>query len=509
MANISERKDKNGNIISYRIRVARGYDTGGKKLKPYELSWKPAPGMTSKQIERELNKQAVQFEEQCKQGLAGDGKQKFEAYADYVIQTKEASGELKHHTLVRYRELLRRINAGIGHIKIADIRAQHLNSLYEQLGQDGLRHNAEKAVIKPDIDIKLMLKSQGFTNKEKFARDRAGISVTTLNCACKGEKISLESAEKISAALNVKTDMLFLVEKDNTPLSAKTVREHHVVIHLVLHQAEREGLIPFNPASRAKPPKTKPPKANYFEVEQVAAIIEAVDSEPLKWKTILHLMLATGGRRGEVVGLRWSEIDWAFQQIHITQCIYYEADRGIYIDTPKSEKSVRWIKLPKQTMDLLAEYKEKYYNSIVEAYGGSWKKTIDIPNGDGKIQTVTNDFLFIQDNSSKTGFPMHPDSVTGWCDTFSERNGLQHINPHAFRHTMASVLYFNGMDSVSIAGHLGHAKPSTTQNMYAHVMAEAESRISDCIGDIIFSQKIPKKNNEVSDEISDTKIKIG
>ncbi len=70
MANISSRKDKDGNIISYRIRVARGYDNYGKKLKPYELSWKPAPGMTKKQIEKELNKQAVQFEEECKNGLS-------------------------------------------------------------------------------------------------------------------------------------------------------------------------------------------------------------------------------------------------------------------------------------------------------------------------------------------------------------------------------------------------------------------------------------------------------
>ena len=79
----------------------------------------------------------------------------------------------------------------------------------------------------------------------------------------------------------------------------------------------------------------------------------------------------------------------------------------------------------------------------------------------------------------------------------------------AFGHTMASILYFNGVDSISISKRLGHAKVSTTQNMYAHVMAEAESRISDCIGDIIFSQKLPKKNNEVSKENSDKNVKIG
>lgn len=58
MANITPRKNKNGEIISYRIRVARGYDSNGKKIKPYEITWKPAPNMTAKQIEKELQKQA-------------------------------------------------------------------------------------------------------------------------------------------------------------------------------------------------------------------------------------------------------------------------------------------------------------------------------------------------------------------------------------------------------------------------------------------------------------------
>ena len=109
--------------------MAAGYSASGEKIKPYEMTWKPAPNMTKKQIEKELNRQATLFEEQCKLGLMGDGKQKFENYADYVMKVKADSGVLRHNTEMRYRELLVRINAGIGHIKIADIRPQHLNEL--------------------------------------------------------------------------------------------------------------------------------------------------------------------------------------------------------------------------------------------------------------------------------------------------------------------------------------------------------------------------------------------
>ncbi|MBQ1412910.1 MAG: site-specific integrase, partial [Clostridia bacterium] len=130
MANITPRRNKKGDIISYRIRVAKGYDAQGNKLNPYVTTWKPKPGMTKRQIEKELQRQATLFEEQCRLGLVGDGSQKFEAYAEYVLDLKVRSGELRHHTLVRYKDLLKRINAGIGYMKLTDIRPQHLNQLY-------------------------------------------------------------------------------------------------------------------------------------------------------------------------------------------------------------------------------------------------------------------------------------------------------------------------------------------------------------------------------------------
>ena len=74
--------------------------------------------------------------------------------------------------------------------------------------------------------------------------------------------------------------------------------------------------------------------------------------------------------------------------------------------------------------------------------------------------------------------------MTTWLARFSKRHELPHINPHAFRHTMASLLYFNGMDSVSISKRLGHAQVSTTADIYAHVIAEADRKNADILGDI-------------------------
>ena len=71
---------------------------------------------------------------------------------------------------------------------------------------------------------------------------------------------------------------------------------------------------------------------------------------------------------------------------------------------------------------------------------------------------------------------------------FSKRHGLPHINPPAFRHTMASMLYFSGVDSVSISKRLGHAQVSTTANIYAHIVEEADKRNADILASVFLKK---------------------
>ena len=252
-------------------------------------------------------------------------------------------------------------------------------------------------------------------------------------------------------------------------LSAKTILEHHRLISSVLQQATREGLIPFNLASRATLPKVTKREVNYFQPEQVEAIRDALEREPLKWKTLIHLFLITGARRGEVLGLKWDKVDFDGNRIHICNSVLYSADIGIYESTPKTPTSDRFVSLPPETMLLLRQYR-------------AWQAGERLRMGK---YFQDRGFLFTQDN----GAPMHPDSVTDWLKKFSKRHGLPHINAHAFRHTMASMLYFNGVDSVSISKRLGHAQVSTTANIYAHVMEEADKKSAEILSDVFLRKK--------------------
>lgn len=101
--------------------------------------------------------------------------------------------------------------------------------------------------------------------------------------------------------------------------------------------------------------------------------------------------------------------------------------------------------------------------------------------GDYRRQT---DFVFTRDN----GLPLPPDSVNSWFSDFSVRNGLPHINPHAFRHIMASTLLYAGMDIVSTSKRLGHAKVSTTSDVYAHAIKRADNKASETLEDLFLKK---------------------
>ena len=193
MATIEKLSYKNG--VSYRISVSAGFDTSGRRIR-HRMTYKPEPGMTARQIEKAVQRAAADFERSIEQGFALDNRQTFAEYADYVIDLKKRTG-LRPKTEDRYRELLGRINPAIGHLKIADIRPQHLNSFYKNLGESGIRADEGTATAK--IDLTAYLKSQ---KKTKTAvAEAAGISLTTMVAATKGKSVSVETAKAIAGAL--------------------------------------------------------------------------------------------------------------------------------------------------------------------------------------------------------------------------------------------------------------------------------------------------------------------
>lgn len=116
--------------------IHRGRGSDGKQLKPWTATFEVSPTWTEKSARKKAEAFAATFEKECREGVTSDSRQKFAAYCDYVIGLKEQRG-VKHSTIVRYKELTGRIYPQIGHIKLRELRADHLNDLYTQLAKPG------------------------------------------------------------------------------------------------------------------------------------------------------------------------------------------------------------------------------------------------------------------------------------------------------------------------------------------------------------------------------------
>lgn len=457
----------------YKITVSNGYDINGKQIREH-MTWSPTPGMTAKQAEKELNRQAVLFEEQVKTGATHDGNTRLVDFTE-IFMREYARPNLKDHSLYNYETRMQRVNLALGHIKLKDLRPGHIASFYANLGEEGIR-SAVFSTAKADIGK--LLKERGMTMAALSAA--SGVSEGTIRSAKSGKRISKKCADAIVAALGTDYAKLFNTEHDMTPLKAGTVQSYHRVLSAVLCRAVKWGYIQSNPASRVDLPSIAGRHAAYLDEPDARRLLDLLQHEPIKWRTIMTFDLLSGLRRGELAGLRWQDIDADRQLITIRQTLNYVPKKGVYIDTPKTPTSQRSVWLSQSAFILLAEYKE-WQDAQREKLGDAWE-------GD-------DDRIFTGD----LGGPLFPDSISQWFHKFVLRTGLPPVTVHSLRHTYASLMISDGVPLVIVSHQMGHAQPSTTTNIYAHAIAAAEARSAktfDRFNDIVAPELVEKQAPE-------------
>ncbi len=191
----------------------------------------------------------------------------------------------------------------------------------------------------------------------------------------------------------------------------------------------------------------------------------ALANESLKWQALTYLIIDTGARRGEILGIKWDSVNFDAGTIRICNNVLYTKTDGVYEDITKNYKN-RLVAVSPPVMRVLAAWQEEQRYEK-ESMGNLWVET---------------GFVFTQ----KTGKVMHPDSVNDWFGKFSKRNNLPPIYPHKFRHTQASLLIHEGIDIVAVSKRLGHSKVSTTTDIYSHILANADRSACDALDKILF-----------------------
>lgn len=246
-------------------------------------------------------------------------------------------------------------------------------------------------------------------------------------------------------------------------LSSLTVRHHHMALHRALQIAVKWGLILRNPTDAVDPPRSTISEMRVMNEDELHRFLEAAKSTP--YYTLFYLALFTGMRRSELLGLRWSDIDFILCQVSVIRTLHRLKDGTIHFRPPKTAKGRRMIALSPSTVRILRQ-ELKQQVALREMVG---------------IRLEDNDLVF----SKLDGSPIMPNVVTSAWIRLAQRVGLKGVRLHDARHTHASLMLKQGVHPKIVQERLGHSTIAITLDTYSHVTPGLQELAAKRFDDIL------------------------
>lgn len=471
---------------SYRLQVNCGYDSKGRKK--YKRKTVNLSHLTAHKQEIEARRLLALFENEVLQGSILDGnKIAFEEFITLWIND-HARIKLEPKTLFSYQsELEKRIIPALGHIKLSRLTPNHLIQFYNNLREEGVR-----------LDYKYRAKSNFFEILEKNSYSEqsllelSSINRKNLKKIRARENMDPTIAEKISEGLRLPISKLFEKIESKKRLSDRTIQLNQRIISSILTTAVHWQFIVSNPTLRVQPQKVERKVASHFDLEQTEYLLQLMNEEPLKYRTMVYITVFGGLRLGELNALEWKDIDWDTNSISISKALQYLPNKGVFIKSPKNSTSNRKIMLPASVMKILREYK---------VWQNGNKVTLDNLWND-------SDYVFTQDD----GAIIFPDTISKWFSKFiSSHNSsieqdstleekekknllLPKVSFHGLRHTNATLLMSQNIDLATVSKRLGHANITTTLNIYTHTLEKLDQTAADSLESLFSKDKKTFRN---------------
>lgn len=446
MASIKKRGD------TYTIMVSLGYDSAGAQIRKY-MTYKPDKSLTERQIEKEVNRQAVLFEDKCKKGLHLDGTITFAEFTGKWIKDY-AEKQLAPKTVHEYKKILEnRIIPAFGHLRINRIQPPHILSFYNDLSENGVR-----------LDVKFKL-NQEYVDYIKTNRKMIDcIAENTLQNIINGGLTTKEAAEKLSNSTNIPFNEIFTAEQKSAKLTGDALNHCHRLLNTILNAAVQWQIIDDNPCRRVKPPKKEKKEAKHYDEAQVAVMFSFLEKEEIYVKLAVYMGVFTGIRLGELSALSWDDINFKDKILTINKARQYIPKRGSFEKDTKTISSNRIVSLPDMVIELLKSYRS-WQLKLKYQMGDKWQESRKIFTGD-------------------YGNEIFPTTPSKWFARFIKKNNLDKITFHQLRHTNASLLISQGVDIVTVSKRLGHAKTSTTTDIYSHIIKKADTEAANKLDDL-------------------------
>jgi len=345
-------------------------------------------------------------------------KMTFGEYLDHWLRFH--GDNLSPKTLDSYRcEIKNHIKPNLGRIKLAKIAPLHIQEYYSHLRTEG-RANMCRRLI-------------------EYYQDQ-------YNDAVKKEFPAQKQKSIYANLTRAKSRLEILLNKGEGGLSNTTVNYHHRIIHKALNQAVKWQMVGRNVTDAVEPPRPDDTKINYLKKDEVNKFITCIKKST--YYPIYTTAILTGMRQGEMLGLRWQDVDFNAGVVKVRQQLQHTKDKGYFFKIPK-QNSTRDIPMP---LPLNAVFREvrKEQSKLKEIYGTAYED---------------NNLILCAAN----GRPLSRSLITRNLKKLLKKHGFEHIRFHALRHTFATMARAAGVPMEDIQDLLGHADISTTKNMYTHV----------------------------------------
>lgn len=240
--------------------------------------------------------------------------------------------------------------------------------------------------------------------------------------------------------------------RSGRPPSPKTVHNIHLTLHRALEDAVEDGLIDRNPTSGARRAPTSGPEMMTWNAGQLRAFFLATAGD--RHFPLWRLTAMTGMRRGEVLGLRWDDVDFEASTVTVNRQ-RSRGERAVVVSPPKTDRGRRTIDIDEETASVLREWRRRQLEERV-AYQGGWQDT---------------ELIFTR----KNGSPLDPDVLSQRFNRRVQLSGLPDVRFHDLRHTHATLLLLAGVPAHVVSMRLGHRSVAFTLQQHAHVLPQQQA----------------------------------
>lgn len=265
--------------------------------------------------------------------------------------------------------------------------------------------------------------------------------------------------------------------KISSGTGVRTVRLIHSVLHCALNHALKLGIIYRNPSDAIYKPKAIKNEMKILDENQVKSLLFAAKGKRLE--ALFKLAVTTGLREGEILGLKWSDLNWDTHQVNIQRQVQRVQKSGLVFSDPKTAAGRRMILLgPGTILSLKDHYKRQLFER--EFMGNQWQD---------------NDLIF----PSTHGTPLDPSNLLGQFKELLREANIPNIRFHDLRHTAASLMLRQGISIKVVQERLGHSDAGMTLNVYSHTIPGMQKEAAEKMDEITAIIEL----NEVFEKVED------